>query len=89
MIKTVLGVKGQDAWIGLNDIEIEGTFVFIDGTKATQQNSGWRSGQPNNLNGIEDCAHVNIAGWPDNTANDAPCTIDAYALCEKPFKRLM
>ena len=89
MIKVVLGDKGQDAWIGLNDIETEGTFVYVDGVRATQQNAGWERGQPNNFGGNEDCAHVNRAGVPDNTANDSPCSISAFALCEKPFGRLM
>ena len=89
MIKTVLGDNGQNAWIGLNDIETEGTFLYVDGVRATQQNAGWEKGQPDNSEGNEDCAHVNRAGVPDNTANDAPCTYRAYALCEKLFGRLM
>ena len=84
MIKAVLGAKGQVAWIGVNDIATEGTFVFLDGVIATQQNTGWDGGQPDNF-GEEDCVKVNLAGWPDNSANDESCAKHAYALCEKPF----
>ena len=76
-------------WIGLNDLEAEGTFVFLDGMKATQENSGWRHGQPDNHKGNEDCAQIYVNQvhiWNVNKANDASCSSSCFALCEKPLK---
>ena len=79
----MVGTKGQDAWIGASDVETEERFVYLDGVRATQQNTGWSSGQPDG--GNEDCVHVHIGGWLDNTANDRECWSREYALCEKPL----
>ena len=89
MIKSVLGAKGQVAWIGASDIKTEGNFVYVDGVRATQQNTRWHTGQPDNARGIEDCVDINKAGWPDNSANDESCAYRAFALCEKPILRLL
>ena len=42
---------GYDCWIGINDIDNEGTFIWADGTEVTY--TGWNSGEPNNI-GNED-----------------------------------
>ena len=33
-----------DCWIGLSDVSIEGTYVWIDGSESTYRE--WNSGQP-------------------------------------------
>lgn len=43
-------------WIGLNDIQNEGTFVWVSGEALTFTN--WSFGEPNDANGIED--YVNM-----------------------------
>jgi hypothetical protein len=61
-------------WIGLNDIAVEGMFVWPDGTPATYTN--WNEGEPNDAGGIEDCVEIGSAtgGW-----NDVPCdTLKTY-----------
>ncbi|XP_060744806.1 C-type mannose receptor 2-like [Tachysurus vachellii] len=58
---------GTKAWIGLNDIDTEGTFKWVDGSPLTTK--FWWSGKPNNLNNAS-CvitgytkAKFNISSW--------------------------
>ena len=70
-------------WIGYDDIEVEGTFVWKDGSTSTWAN--WRGGQPDNHRGAEDCVHMQLntesRGW-----NDLPCTGKLPFVC-KMIKR--
>ncbi len=54
--------------IGLNDIDVEGTFVWYDQSPVTYTN--WDNGEPNNSGGNEDCVQLRINSglW-----NDIPC----------------
>ena len=79
----MLGSNGGDAWIGLSDIETEGSFVFLDGVVSTQSNTGWGPNEPNNENHGEDCVNINWIDHPPNTVNDYYCHLSAFALCEK------
>ena len=72
-------VGNDDVWIGLTDSRNEGSFVWLDGERATARSIRWNSGEPNNENGNEDCVHINT----NNRANDWVCNRDAHALCEK------
>ena len=87
VIRALFGdVKEWDdvAWIGLSDIETEGNFVYLDGVRATEENTRWRSGQPDNFLGAEDCTHVHTVGQFALKVNDLACKENGYALCEKP-----
>ncbi|XP_029979951.1 CD209 antigen-like protein C isoform X2 [Sphaeramia orbicularis] len=72
----------QDYWIGLNDLEKEGTWKWVDGSPVTL--TFWAVGQPDNGNndpqwGEEDCAHVTGSGqW-----NDRSCSYPFHWICEK------
>ena len=69
---------GSDCWIGLNDLDNEGTFVWADGTNSSYRN--WEAGQPNNLesNGDQDCVH----SWVTQEWNDLWCrTIKSCYFC--------
>ena len=46
---------GERSWLGLTDIDAEGTFVWSDGTPYDFHD--WKNGQPNNLND-GDCVHT-------------------------------
>ena len=66
-------------WIGLNDIAVEGTFVWDDGTPLGYTN--WHPGEPNNLGSLgEDCTQFNR--WGDQTWNDEPCSRSFKFICE-------
>merc|ERR1719193_2219528 len=58
-------------WIGLTDLDSEGTFKWLSGQAVNYTN--WKSGEPNNRGhqgGPEDCAHIGDGG---RTWNDMPC----------------
>lgn len=55
------GVNGA-IWIGLNDLDKEGTFIWPDGSKMTYE--PWAHNQPDNLTGPEgeDCVVIQLSG---------------------------
>ncbi|XP_077118196.1 hepatic lectin-like [Ranitomeya variabilis] len=65
-------------WIGLNDIDEEDEWEWIDGTDYETSYQYWKKGEPNN-NDDEDCAHL----WTFGEWNDVPCDYKAYGICEK------
>ncbi|XP_059167028.1 uncharacterized protein LOC131949240 [Physella acuta] len=61
-------VNSNRMWIGANDIDAEGSWVWLDKT-AVNLTTLWYGNEPNNLNGNEDCAELFVNGL----INDAPC----------------
>ncbi len=63
------------AYFGLNDITVEGNFVYPNGEPVIFTN--WNAGEPNN-SGDEDCVEILTNGlW-----NDIPCNTLRYAVYE-------
>ncbi|MEZ4468533.1 MAG: lectin-like protein [bacterium] len=70
-------VRGQDYWLGLDDLATEGDWRWIDGRRPTYTN--WNGGEPNNAGNNEDCGHL----WGQNGRwNDLPCNRAIGVLCE-------
>ena len=65
-------------WIGFTDIASEGSFAWEDGSATTYTN--WAEGEPNNVDGDEDCAVLNR--FTDQTWNDEKCSDSFYYICE-------
>lgn len=64
-------------FIGINDLDREGTFVYAD-RSPMQTFHKWRGGEPNNAYDEEDCVElVASGGW-----NDVACHITMPFLCE-------
>ncbi|XP_062934834.1 collectin-11 isoform X3 [Cynocephalus volans] len=65
------------AFIGIDDLEREGAFVFAD-RSPVRTFQRWRGGEPNNAYDEEDCVEmVASGGW-----NDVACHVTMYFLCE-------
>ncbi|XP_046698946.1 hepatic lectin-like [Silurus meridionalis] len=73
-------LNNSEAWIGLNDIETEGEFKWVDGSPLTTQ--FWHMGEPNNLGNDEDCAAI-LSDRFAKKWNDYPCYNLLYWICEK------
>ncbi|KAI4805580.1 hypothetical protein KUCAC02_010184 [Chaenocephalus aceratus] len=75
----------ESTWIGLNDIDREGTWKWVDGSLPTQKYWGQ---PPDNGNGDpkwgeEDCACL-VNNWNgENNWNDLRCTTPLQWICEK------
>ncbi|XP_048012580.1 C-type lectin domain family 4 member M-like [Megalobrama amblycephala] len=72
----------ERAWIGLNDIQQEGTMKWVDNSPLNQ--GFWFAGEPNDAGGNEDCIeHIPYPQYPIQTWNDLPCSEMRKAICEK------
>ncbi len=73
-------------WIGLNDLVVEGSYRWLDGsmpykdgTTLSGAYTNWNSGEPNNSGNDEDCATLRA----EQTWNDQNCnTFMAKGICE-------
>ncbi|XP_054469288.1 CD209 antigen-like [Anoplopoma fimbria] len=74
---TSIGYSGF--WIGLTDVEEEGTWKWLDGTRLTE--GYWNDYEPNNQ-GNEDCAAAYPRSNPFKSWNDAPCNHDLKWICQ-------
>jgi hypothetical protein len=70
----------QCFWLGLDDTDTEGTFVWVDGSPLTF--TGWASSEPSDVWGYEDCVGTQSyggIGWADYG-----CTNWCGFVCEFP-----
>ncbi|XP_071807864.1 C-type lectin domain family 4 member M-like [Asterias amurensis] len=65
--------------IGCNDIEVEGTWVCLDGEGLDVKDKRWRSGQPDSSGGNQDCAIFTSAGL-----FDLGCGSKRRLICQRP-----
>ena len=60
-MRFILVLDGQ-YWIGLNDMAVEGTFVWMDGSAPSY--TDWKSGEPSNWP-LEHCVRLWKRDWMD------------------------
>ncbi|GLD55459.1 macrophage mannose receptor 1 [Lates japonicus] len=71
-----------EAWVGLNDINVENQFVYTDGTPADFL--PWGPNQPDNWQDNEDCVHLRGMTHPEpGKLNDDFCTATKEYICKK------
>ncbi|KAF0314018.1 Lectin BRA-3 [Amphibalanus amphitrite] len=71
-----------DTWIGLNDIETEGSFQWRDGSKVDFTN--WAPEQPDDIHG-QDCVHLPYYNNPNGAEwDDQDCENELHFLCKLP-----
>ncbi len=83
-----LGGTSRYLWIGLNDVQQEGVFAWVDGATNTYRN--WKPGEPNALATNEDYAVIlspsdsSPGMWSDaqNVSNFGAPGLDAYGVVE-------
>ncbi len=68
--------SGNQIWLGANDVDAEGTFVWVTGESMVYTN--WNPGEPNNNNGDGDYMRMFEAGSWD----DCPAATNLYYICE-------
>ena len=77
--------NGEEAWIGFNDRDVEGTFNW---SSRIQSNfTYWVPGQPNNMNN-QDCVHTlgvkHKFAWNDVSCSNCQNYTCAKGQCNKP-----
>lgn len=72
---------GQDIWIGGNDIQTDGTFVWTDGEiwPYTNKTAPWAGNEPNG-GASEACVEI----YKNGQLNDEHCDYTQNWLCERP-----
>ncbi|XP_063765578.1 CD209 antigen-like [Eleginops maclovinus] len=74
-----LYISQSGFWIGLRDIEEEGIWKWLDGTRLTE--GYWNDGEPNDQ-ANEDCAATYPRKNPFKSWNDAPCNHILKWICQ-------
>eukprot|EP01083_Nonionella_stella_P144683 452160_1 len=83
---------GGRLWIGLNDKDVEGTWVYVDGSADSLCGGDcasikyWIDGQPDDWQQNEHCGHVKPHSFDDISSmiNDIGCTRSFPFACNKP-----
>ncbi|XP_068164894.1 C-type isolectin Sp-CL4-like [Antennarius striatus] len=66
-------------WIGAKFSRKQGLFTWIDGSEFSY--TFWHEGEPNNVNGMEECIEMNFGRW--GKWNDTKCSKNNYFVCAK------
>ncbi len=76
-IITASSFQHKYAWIGLNDMAQQGSFVWANGVSSDYR--PWFPGEPNDSGGNEGCAHIMRV---ERALNDNNCNAEMYFVCE-------
>lgn len=65
-------------WIGLTDVQEEGTYIWMT-SRTMPEYTNWEDGEPNNFHMNENCVEIRM----DGTWNDDVCHSYNRYICEK------
>jgi len=68
-------------WIGMTDLAVEGTWLWVTGASVDAGFTSWRAGNPNNENGVQHCGEMDPS---NSTWNDFTCPSAQRFVCECP-----
>ncbi|XP_031550580.1 uncharacterized protein LOC116288006 [Actinia tenebrosa] len=72
--------KFNGVWIGLNDLNKEGNFVYSDGSEVTYKN--WNKDEPDDFANFQDCAAILLSN-DKYSWSDQPCGLELPFICRK------
>nr|XP_055060926.1 C-type lectin domain family 4 member E-like [Misgurnus anguillicaudatus] len=72
-----------NAWIGLTDSQTEGVWKWVDNTEPIHKY--WMAGEPNNIDGKENCVEILSSISSQQNWNDVACDIRKYYICEYEY----
>jgi hypothetical protein len=75
------GSGETDVWLGATDADIEGEWRWLDGARLFAPFSDWGNGEPNDVEGAEDCLELFTI---DGRWNDNVCDIQHGYICRLP-----
>ena len=70
--------EDQGFWLGINDVDAEGTFEWVSGEAVTYTN--WAAGEPNNGGGSQDFGWMNYS--PTKQWDDADAAAEYFGIIE-------
>jgi len=80
--------QGQFWWIGVSDTISEGTFHYDSSGRNITFSAPWKSGEPNNANGNENCVQIELEAaapvWNDVSCPSKHVCQMFYTICELP-----
>ncbi|CAL1546568.1 unnamed protein product, partial [Lymnaea stagnalis] len=83
LINTLKSGGVTTVWTGLNDINEEGVYTWVEDNSVIDDNwNFWGPGNPDNSGDIEDCVEYHLR------FNDHICATSEYYLCEMTPQRL-
>lgn len=77
--------EGKAPWVGFNDLNREGSWVWLDGGSMSPETTAWNPTEPNNNKGNEDCAQIRSNRGTKILLNDVPCNCKLHYICEIKF----
>ncbi|XP_033971956.1 galactose-specific lectin nattectin-like [Trematomus bernacchii] len=80
LVRSATGTN-RNVWVGGNDGIWEGWWMWSDGSRFSFNH--WRSGEPNNYHGKEDCMEMNFRGG--DSVNDADCRDKINFVCSSSY----
>lgn len=69
-------------WLGMESVNRDNVFQWVDGTQVADGFSAWAPGEPN-LRGIENCAYMYMTGLKKGWWNNNECWRIRSLVCQK------